>query len=322
MHDDVVGKVGRQKDDFVIENKRINVYVTGSSSKLLSSEYSTVLSGRHLDIKVSPLSFIEYLNFKGIDIKSELDMVEKKHQIKRAFSEYLKWGGFPKIALLKEKDRRELLETYFRDIVIKDIVIRHKIKEIEKLEDIAKYYITNISTLQSFNSIKNILKLNLDTVERFSEYLSSVYLIDFVRKFSYSKKEQILNPRKVYCSDTGLRNSVGFVFSEDIGRLMENIVFNELKRKGLEIYYWKKNREADFIVKKNGLIGVIQVCSNIENPETKEREIKGLIEACTSLKLKEGLIITEDFSGQETYENIKISYVPIWKWLLNNKGKE
>ena len=114
-----------------------------------------------------------------------------------------------------EKNKKDLLEVYFRDIIIKDIVQRYNIKDVNKLNDLAKYYLANISSLQSFNNIKNVLKLNLDTVERFSYYFSSVFLLNFVKKFSYSEKEQILNPRKVYCADNGLRGSVAFVFSED-----------------------------------------------------------------------------------------------------------
>jgi len=234
------------------ENKKINVFVTGSSSKLLSSEYSTVLAGRHLDIEIKPLSFREYLFFKKIEVKNALDISQKRHEIKRAFADYLKEGGFPKVTLANKENKRDLLEVYFSDITIKDIVQRYNIKEVNKLNELAKYYLTNVSTLQSFNNIKNVLKLNLDTVERFSYYLSSVFLLNFVKKFSYSEKEQILNPRKVYCIDNGLRNSVAFVFSEDYGRLAENLVFNELNKKDSEIYYWKsqKQEEVDFVIKK------------------------------------------------------------------------
>ena len=307
---------------FLHENKKINVFVTGSSSKLLSSEYSTVLAGRHLDLQIKPLSFKEYLFFKKIVIKNVLDISVKRHEIKRAFADYLKGGGFPKVTLaVREEDKRDLLEIYFRDIVIKDIVQRYKIKEIDKLNDLAKYYLTNISTLQSFNNIKNVLKINLDTVERFSYYLSEVFLLSFVRKFSYSEKEQILNPRKVYCADNGLRGSVAFVFSDDYGRLAENLAFNELNDKGLEIYYWKnqKQEEVDFIIKKKQkIIRAVQVCWNIGKIKTKKREVGALVEACRELKLKEGLVLTEDFSSTETIEGIKVAFQPIWKWLLSS----
>jgi len=303
---------------FLNENKKVHVFVTGSSSKLLSSEYSTVLSGRHLDIKLSPLSFKEFLSFLGIELKNEIDIVSKRHEIKRAFADYIKWGGFPKVVLENsEKGKRELLEMYFKDIIIKDIIARYKIKETGKLEELAKYYLSNISTLHSSNKIKNILNASLNMVQRFSDYLSYAYLLAFVPKFSWKVKEQLLNPKKVYSSDTGLRNSVSFLFKEDYGRLAENIVFNKLSSQENEIFYWKGKHESDFVVKKRHKIKeVIQVCWNISNIQTKEREINGLIEACKELKLKKGLIITEDLEKEETIEGLKIEYLPLWRWLL------
>lgn len=305
---------------FLYENKKVHVFVTGSSSKLLSSEYSTTLAGRHIDIEVFPLSFMEFLKFKGIEIKSNLDMTAKRHSLKRFISEFIKFGGFPKIVLLKNKDdKNNLLSSYFRDIVIKDLIKRYKIKEMEKLEELAKYYLTNISCIQSFNKTKNIIKLSLDTVERFSHYLENVCLIYFIRKFSYKKKEQILNPRKIYCIDIGLRNSVSFQFKEEKGKLAENIVFIELKRRGMDIFYWKdkKQREVDFVIRKNEKIKeIIQVCWNIEDPKTKKREINALLSAMKEFKLKNGLIITEDKENEEIIENKKIKYLPLWKWLL------
>jgi len=305
---------------FLHENKKISVFVTGSSSKLLSSEYSTVLSGRHLDIEARILSFREYLFFKGIKIGDKLDIVNNRHKLKAEFNQYLLNGGFPKATTTKtESQKKELLETYFRDIIIKDIVKRFKIKEINKIEELAKYYMTNISSLQSFNNIKNVLKLNLDTIERFSYYLTSAFLLNFVKKFSYSEKEQLLNPRKVYCADNGMRNSVAFVFSGDYGKLAENVVFNSLTKKVREVYYWKnqKQEEVDFIVKeKQKVKEIIQVCWNIEKKETEEREVKNLIAACKELKLKGGLILTEDIEKEEKIEGIKINFKPIWKWIL------
>lgn len=142
-------------------------------------------------------------------------------------------------------------------------------------------------------------------------------MMHFVKKFSYSEKEQILNPKKTYASDTGLRNSVAFVFSKDIGRLAENIVFNELKRRKLEIFYWKNGGEVDFVVKnKRKISDIIQVCWNISEPEKKEKEIKPLLELCKKLKLKHATIITEETEKEETEKGIKINYIPLWKWLL------
>lgn len=299
---------------YLHENKKVNVFVTGSSSKLLSSEYSTVLAGRHVDMELYPLSFAEFLEFNKLDIKSALDMESNRHKIMRLLSEYFKWGGFPKIAVTKtETEKRTILQVYFRDIVIKDIVRRYKIKEISKLEELAKYYLTNVSTLQSFNSVRKFLGMNLDTVERFSYYMSNACFVYFTKKFSYSKKEQIANPRKVYCIDCGLRNAVAFVFSKDMGRIAENIVFNELKRKDEELYYWKGEREVDFVIKKpDNSLTAINV-TYTDKPD--EREIKGLKEFRKKFKKTRKLvIITKNRIGKEQ----GIYLIPLWKWLLEN----
>lgn len=303
---------------FLHENKKICVFVTGSSSKLLSSEYSTVLAGRHVDMEAYPLSFREFLRFRGVELKDGLDLVSKRHELKRLVSEYVKWGGFPKACLLEgEQDKKEVLNAYFRDIMIKDVVMRHRIREVEKLEELAKYYLTNTASLQSFNNIRKVIGTSLDTVERFSGYFSEAYLVFFVSKFSFSKKEQIQNPKKAYCIDTGLRNAVGFVFSDDSGRLMENVVFLELKRRKKEIFYWKGKGEVDFVT-KDGLrkLGLLQVCYDVENESTKKREVGALVEAMEDLRLKEGLVITADYEHEERVGGKKIRYAPLWKWLL------
>lgn len=303
---------------FLHENKKAHVFLTGSSSKLLSSEYATVLAGRHVDMEVYPLSFREFLAFKEVLLKDKMDIVSKRHEIKRFISEYLKWGGFPKPTLLeKEQDKKELLNSYFRDITIKDIAMRHRIKDIGKLEELAKYYLSNVSSLQSFNKIKNMLGISIDTVERFSRYFSDAYLIFFVKKFSFSEKEQILNPKKVYCIDTGLRNAVSFVFMKNLGRLMENTVFLELNRRGNEIFYWKGKREIDFLIKEDLKVKqLIQVCYDIEDKEAKKRETEALLEGMEEFKLKDGLIVTWDYESEEKADKKKIIYKPLWKWLL------
>jgi predicted AAA+ superfamily ATPase len=232
--------------------------------------------------------------------------------------EYLKWGGFPKPTLLKkEKDKKEELYGYFRDIMMKDVAMRYKVEYIEKLEELAKYYLSNIASLQSFNNIKKFLDISLDSVERFSTYFSNAYLLFFVKKFSYSVKQQILNPRKVYCIDTGLRKVAGFVFMEDLGKLMENTVFVELMRKGKQVFYWKNKGEVDFVIKGDKKVEkLIQVCYDVEDPKTKEREVKALLEAMKFFKLTTGIIVTWDYEDEERINGKKISYIPIWKWLI------
>jgi len=296
------------------ERRQAQIFVSGSSSKLLSIEFGTVLTGRHIPLIVYPLSFREFLFFKGKEIKNYLDLVRQKIEIKRLLKEYLEFGGFPQVVLHKEK--KEILKSYFEDIIARDIVERYKIKRIEELKVLAKYYLTNISGLISFRRIQRFLKIPLHTIERFSYYLSYPYLVFFIRKFSYSLKEQQINPKKVFAIDSGLRNIISFKFSEDIGKIYENVVFLELLRQGKEIYYWKNRKECDFLIRESRKKELIQVCFEIELPEVKEREISAILEAMKEFHIREGIIITSDFEGEEKIKNRKIKYIPLWKWLL------
>lgn len=305
---------------YLHEAKKVQVFITGSSSKLLSEEYSTLLAGRHVDIEIFPLSFSEFLDFKGVSIRSRVEMMKFRHRIRRLLDEYLEFGSFPKVVLIEE-GKEELLNNYFRDILIKDVQRRFKVRETVKLEELAKYYLTNISTLQSFNRARKLLNLSLDTVERFSKYFAIARLLFFVPKFSFSVKEQILNPKKVYCMDTGLRNIVSFKFTEDLGRIAENIVFLNLlfRNKDKEIYYWRDHagKEVDFVVKEGLKVKeLIQACWVIEEEKTERREVKSLIKAMDEFKLKEGLVITEDIDKEEEVIGKRIVYKPLWKWLL------
>jgi predicted AAA+ superfamily ATPase len=296
------------------ERKKANIFVSGSTSKLLSSEFGTALVGRHLLLEVFPLNFKEFLYFKKLKIKNELDLISQRIEIKRYLREYLEFGGFPKVVLSKEK--RIILLQYFEDILARDIAERYKVKKIEELRALAKYYLTNISSLISFGKVKKFLKLPLFTIERFSYYFSYAFLIFFVKKFAYSLKEQTVNPRKVFSIDSGLRNVISFKFSQDLGKIYENIVFLEFLRKGKEIYYWKNKKECDFLIKEGREKQLIQVCFNLDDPEVKEREITGLLEAMKKFRKKQGLIITEDFEGEEKIKGKKIKFLPLWKWLL------
>jgi len=312
------------------ESKKINVLVTGSSSKLMSEEYSSILSGRHLDLELFPLSFREILNWNNIDTSSILEIYKNKIEVTRTLDYYIKFGGFPRTVLEENETKKlNLLRQYFNDIIQRDVVIRYKIKNIEKLEALAKIYLSNISTIQSFNKLRKILNISLDTVERFTRYFEIARLFITLSKFSYSVKNQIISPRKVYCIDTGLYNALGFKFSENIGRLMENLVYIELLRQksyfnpNMEIYYYKdyQGYEIDFLVKEGIEVKeLIQVTYATDFDEISPREYRALIKASELFKGTRLTIITWDYEDQRVLEwwgrKAKIDFVPLWKWLL------
>lgn len=300
---------------------KARIVISGSSSKLLSGELATVLTGRHLDIFIFPLSFREFLHFRGLEAGDRLDLIEKKTDIERLFNEYLEHGGFPEVAL--SRDKKQLLLTYFDDILTKDIERRYRLKRGEKMRALARFYLTNISSPVTFNSLGKHLDTTTNTVEKFSSYMEEANVIFFVKRFSFKVKEQDKSARKVYAIDTGLANAVGFRFSSDIGKTAENIVAIELKRRGtldpnMEVYYWRDpGHEVDFVCKEGaGVRQLIQVCWDTSGYRTEEREVKALLKACRELKCRDLLIITGDKEGRKKAGGRTIRFMPLWKWLL------
>ncbi len=306
----------------VHERKEATLVISGSSSKLLSAELATLLTGRNITFFAYPLSFKEFLKFRGISVTTEIEALAKRLEIKRAIDEYMEFGGFPEVVL--STDKKRILLGYFDTIITKDTINRFNIREREKIKTLSKFYLTNISSSVSFNKVSSFLTIPLTTVERFSDYIQTACLVFFIKKFSFSMKEQEKAQRKVYSIDSGLSNAVGFRFTKNSGKLMENIVAIELKIRqtfepGIEIYYWQdySGKEVDFLVKDGlNMRELIQVCQDLSNLETKEREVKGLVKAMEEFNLESGLVITEDFEGEETIKNKKILYKPLWKWLL------
>jgi predicted AAA+ superfamily ATPase len=301
------------------ERKEATLFLSGSSAELLSREYGSALTGRHVGLVVYPLTFREFLLFKGIELEERLELLSARERarISRLLREYLEWGGFPQVVLSGEK--KEMLARYFDDVIGRDVVERYAVRKPEKLKALARYYLTSIASPISFNRVRRFLGISLDTAERFSYYLTYPYMIFFTRKFSYSLKEQEVNPRKVYCIDTGLRNTISLRFSEDIGRIYENVAFLHLTQAGKEVFYWKGKAECDFLVRSGRSPGeAIQVCHTLTE-EVKDRELKGLLEAMEKFKLETGLVITESYEGQEKHKGKSVSFVPLWKWLCQER---
>ncbi len=291
-------------------------FITGSNARLLSRELATHLTGRHLTSEIYPFSFMEFLEFNKTKLENNFEyMAEERAKIKKFLFDYIEDGGFPEYLKYKEKD---VLHRLYSDILFRDIVVRYGIREVKAFQEIAGFLMSNISNTISYSRVKNVFDLgSINTAKNFMEYMETSFLMFFVNQFSYSKGIQSASPKKVYCIDTGLRNTVSFRFSQDTGRLAENIVFLELKRRGKEIYYWKGKGEVDFLIREGLHIReLIQVCWDIEDEDKKNVEVKALVEAMSEFKLKNGFVITEDFEGEEVIEKKIIRYIPLWKWLL------
>jgi len=314
---------------FLLETKKANVMVTGSSSKLLGQEISTALTGRHVDIEVFPLSFTEFLHFKDLPVTGDVDIATHKIEIMRFLDQYAEWGGFPEVVLSSSIARkRELVTRYFEDIVIKDVVRRFGIKEIDKLERLANILVANIATLQSYNKLKVPLATSVHTVERFSKYLEISRMFFFLKKFDYSTGRQMRSINKVYVTDPGLYTVKGFRFSENAGRIAENLVAVELLRRRsfnplLEIYYSRnyQQQEVDFVVKEGPRVKqLIQVCWDVSDERTRRRETSALFKASADLKCDDLLVITSNYEADETMKRNGVErtvrFVTLWRWLL------
>lgn len=304
------------------ELRKAKIVVSGSNAKLLSKELGTLLTGRHIDLIVFPLSFKEFLGFNNLNIKDTLDIISKRVEIMGLLRKYLEFGSFPEVVLSIPK--KEILLNYFEDILNKDLIRKFRIRKHYDLKALAIFYFSNISSLTTFSSTERFLKISADTIEKFSTYFEQVYLIFLLKRFSFRVKEQEKSPRKVYAIDIGFANAVGFRFIENYGKLIENIVFLELKRKQIfnpeiELYYWKdeQHREVDFIIKDGLKIKeLIQVCWHINNDKTKDREIRSLLKAMRVFDMKEAIIISEDYETEENINGKKIKFLSLWKWLI------
>ncbi len=304
----------------ISEKEEASVIITGSSARIMSEELATLLTGRTLTLKVFPLSFTEFLLFKNIQFSSTLEAIKKQAEVKQLFSEYCSFGGLPEVVLEDNPElKMKILDSYYRDIISKDIVRRFGIRRIDKLERIAFHYVTNFSSSITFNSIGKFLKLEEKTVEIYSNYIEQSKLIFFVRRYSSSVKEQENSPRKVYLTDVGFHNLSNILQSDKISKIYENLVaIHLLRREGDNVVYWKDNsgREVDFVVKKGPKIAeAIQVSHSFQNEETKKRELRSLLKVLEESRLNEGLIITEGYEKDETYNNKRIRFIPLWKWL-------
>ena len=302
-----------------LKRQGYNIIITGSNSKLLSKELSTHLTGRHFAIELFPFSFREFLDYKNVKY-SEKDfyLTKNRAKIKRLLNEYLENGGFPE--LFKVEFKKQYLRDLYGKILSRDIFSRYKIKYIKELKEISLYLISNFGAKISYHKLKNIFEINsVHTIKNYLNYLEESYLIFQIYPFSFKIKDQIKRSKKNYGIDTGLINSVASQFSPNVGRLMENIVFLELKRKDKEIYFYNDSlgNEIDFVVKeKIKLKQLIQVCYNLNDPATEKREIKPLLQGSKELKCNNLLVITWDTEQEKKIKGKLIRFIPLWKWLL------
>lgn len=299
------------------DTENCRIFLSGSSSSLLSSEIASSLRGRSLSIEVFPLSFGEFLDFKDID--PNIYSAAAKPQIMHAFQEYLEYGGFPELPFMDEQYKRPNLQEYIDLIIYRDLIERYGVSNNYLLKYLVKYCYTNIATLLSLNKLFNDFKsqglqLSKNTLYNYMGHLEDAYAVFSLPKMSKSLAEQRKNPQKIYSVDVGFKAAVSHEL--DYGHRFENIVFLHLRRLYPEIFYWKGKQEIDFAFYKNGALKLVNVAYDLSDPKTMSREISGLSEGMKEHGLKESVLINSEMERLVEVDVNKIYIFPLYKWLL------
>lgn len=258
----------------IFESCDVDIYITGSNSKLMSGEISTYLSGRYVQIPVYTLSFKEYLTFKGLE----------NWDINNAFEEYLQYGGFPIIGIssFDTKSAYQVVEGIYAAVITRDISKRHKIRDKELFDRVVKYIVENVGKTFSANSIVSFLKsenrrLSIESVYNYLKWLTEAFIIYPCHRYDMQGKSVLKTQEKYYLSDISIKYSKMGFNTKMIASMLENIVFLELKRRGYDVYIGKNNaKEIDFVATRLEEKIYIQVCRSI--PEDDDRELANLLE--------------------------------------------
>jgi len=300
---------------------RYKIVVTGSKAGLLERDIATELRGRCRNILMMPFSFREFLRFHGIPYDERTLLTPARGRVLKAFEQYLKEGGFPEVVKKETiSEKRELIQNYYRTIFYRDILERYNIKAKAVLDAVMRYSLNTFSDLFSISMLEKELKRHKlpgskQTISNYLGYLQEVFFLSAHDKFSYSPRQRMMNPKKIYLLDTGF-SLLSTEFSENRGKLLENAVAAEIFRQRMECFYYKGRRECDFIIKEGIRPKVaIQVCWEL-TPKNEPREVKGLQEAMNALSIEEGIILTNDEEKELIVDGGRIRVMPAWRWLL------
>lgn len=303
-----------------------NLVLTGSNAQLLSKELATHLTGGHMPIEILPFDFNEFLRAKKFVVNQEYASLPRQQgELLNLAENYLLNGGFPEV-VVNNVDSKDYLDVLLDASLFKDVVKRHRVKFSTQIGNLAAHLINNFASLYTARKLLEALNLkSATTIEKYIDYLEEAYLIFSLLRYSPKSLERIKSPRKVYVVDNGFVGAKAIQHSPDRGKLMENLVFVELVKRGVkpnkDLFYYKtrNNREVDFVIKKGTEITeLIQVCYDLKNSETEQREIKALVEASDELKVKKLAIITWDEKREVENNGMIIQVVPLLKWLSNN----
>jgi len=291
-------------------------YITGSNASLLSQELGTRLTGRYVPIELFPFSFGEFLRFRKEIIPDLQRMTTiEKARLNHLLDLYLQAGGIPDALKYPELP---LLRTLYDDVLYRDIATRYRLEAITAFKELAFFLMSNPACLVSFNKLKDQFRLgSVNTIKNYIDYLENSWLVFALNLYDFSVKRQQIAPKKVYCIDPGLANTVGFGFSPNSGKLLENLVFLALRRQTKELYYYVTpgGYEVDFYLPEKHQF--IQVSRNLENPATREREIRALQDALKGIKAESALILSDAKEDEFEISGTRVEICSVSEWLLS-----
>ncbi len=316
----------------VMDNEDVQVFLTGSSSRLLAKEVATMMRGRSLTYTILPFGFGEFLDARGAAFGDHLSPGDRSRML-AYLREFMTYGGFPEVVLEEAEDPKlRMLREYVDVMLMRDVVERHGLRNIMALRTLLSRLISSMGTEFSINKVAGSLrsqgiKVSKNTLYDYFGHLEDAFAILPVRRFSYKLREIQQSLPKVYPVDTGLVTQSEGRFSDDLGRFMEGVVAIELHRRRaadplMEIYYWKDDhgKEVDFVIKEGKRVTrLIQVCYDLEALDTRDREVKALLKSSKDLGCKDLTIITWDREEEALMDGGTIEAIPLWKWLTGRK---
>lgn len=297
-----------------------NIFITGSNAKLLSKEIATALRGRTVTFEIYPLSFAEFARIQSpkLNLYSSAD----KAKLANLFNRFMHQGGFPELVKQKAELKDKILQEFFNVLLLRDLIERYDIGNSAALKYFCKRAVAASAGQFSVNKIYHEFKsqgyqISKDSLYAYQDYVETVYLNRFVNKYSHSVIKAENSLKKIYVIDQGLGSALDYKFSQDTGRLLETTVALELLKQDKQIAYWQNGGECDFVIIDKGRVSAaIQVTAEMAEVKTREREIKGLAQACQKFSLKEGIILTLDYEEQIKQEGAKILVLPAWQYFL------
>ena len=299
-----------------------NIYLTGSNANLLSKEIATAMRGRTLTYEILPLSFPEYLRFKNVNHQKQDTATKSK--VRKLFKHYLTEGGYPEVALMNSNLQTQALQEYFDVMTYRDLVERYQFTNLRVIKYFLRRIASTTGSYLSLNKIYNELrsqnyKLDKNFLYEVNEGAKAVYLSLPVSKFDFSELKRTNSDKKTYFIDNGLLNAITFKFSQDFGKLLENLCYLEFRRQNKKIYYFKDVKECDFVLYEEGKKPLpVQVCYDLSDPDTYQREISSLVYCCKKLKTNTGVVISMNGSEPRQVDGIKIKFLDAMEFCLRS----